>query len=133
MSMNDPIADMLTRIRNALSAGHDRVDIPASRIKEDLCRVLTEEGYLEGYELIETGVGLGTLRVKPRYASDGKPVIQSIKRVSKPSLRVYYRAQDIPPVRSGLGVTVMSTSRGVMTGKQAQRAGIGGEPLCNIW
>lgn len=133
MSMNDPIADMLTRIRNALSAGHDRVDVPASRIKEELCRVLKDEGYLDGYELIETSGGLRTLRLRPRYAPDGKPVIQSIRRVSKPSLRVYYRAQEIPQVRSGLGVTILSTSRGVMTGKTARQAGIGGEPICNVW
>ena len=132
MSMTDPISDLLTRIRNALRSGHERVDIPASRIKEEICSVLKREGFIESYALTENGKQ-GILQVKLKYAVDGKPVLQGARRVSKPSLRVYARGRSIKPFRSGLGISILTTSRGVMTGKEARKANVGGEVLCNVW
>ncbi len=132
MTMSDPIADLLTRVRNALSTGNTRVDIPASTIKEEICKVLEREGYIEGYKKIETE-HQGVLQVSLRYTSDRKPVIQEIRRISKPSLRVYVKSDDIKQVRTGLGVSILSTSRGLMTGKQARQENIGGELLCEVW
>ena len=132
MSINDPIADMLTRIRNAIQAGHATVEIPASSIKEELCAVLKREGYIQGYTLKERGVQ-GVLDVTLRYTPDRTSVVQGIRRISTPSLRVYVRSREIRPVRSGLGVSIVSTSKGIMTGKQARRARLGGEVICEVW
>ncbi len=132
MSMSDPIADLLTRIRNGLSARHDRVDMPASRLKEQICAVLQQEGYIAGYKLVEDAKQ-GILQVSLRYLEDQKPVVRGMRRVSKPSLRVYVKSDEIRPVRSGLGISILSTSKGVMTGKQARDGKMGGELLCEVW
>ena len=132
MSMSDPIADLLTRIRNAMVVKFPTVDVPASRLKEEICRVLKQEGYITDCEMLEKGVQ-GTLRITLKYTADEAPVIQGLQRVSKPSLRVYSGSSDIAPVRSGLGISILSTSRGVMTGKQARAEKIGGEVICQVW
>lgn len=132
MSMSDPIADLLTRLRNAIRAGQATVDIPASNVKVEICRVLKEEGFIKEYVLEQEAVS-GTIRVTLKYMPDRTAVVQGLRRVSKPSLRVYVGAADIRPVRSGLGISVVSTSRGVMTGKQARKARVGGEVLCEVW
>ncbi len=132
MAMNDPIADMLTRLRNTLSAGHATVKVPASRVKTDICKVLKQEGYIQDFSLEEAGTR-GVLHVTLKYAPDRSSVISGLRRVSKPSLRVYVRSGEIRPVQSGLGISVVSTSQGVMTGKQARQAKIGGEVLCEVW
>ncbi|NIA14551.1 MAG: 30S ribosomal protein S8 [Nitrospiraceae bacterium] len=134
MSMSDPIADLLTRIRNALGAGKTTVDVPASRMKESICAVLKREGFIEDYVLCEPlGDPRCQLRVTLRYTPDHSPVIQGIKRVSKPSLRTYAKYKDLQLVRSGLGISIVSTSQGVMTSKQARSQQIGGEVLCEVW
>lgn len=132
MSMSDPIADMLTRIRNGLQAGKVSVDIPKSSLKVAVCQVLKEQGYVEDFQVAEQPAP-GIIRVTLRYLSDRKPVLQGLKRVSKPSLRVYVRHNEIKQVRSGLGVAIVSTSKGVMTGKHAQQQKLGGEVLCEVW
>jgi small subunit ribosomal protein S8 len=132
MSMSDPIADMLTRMRNAFLGKKDQVDMPASRLKEEVCGVLAREGYIEDYKLIEDGTQ-GILRVSLKYTAEQAPVVHGLKRVSKPSLRVYKRSKDLRPVRSGLGISIVSTSRGLMTGKEARQSNMGGEVLCEIW
>ena len=132
MSMSDPIADMLTRIRNGLQAGKVSVDIPNSTVKAAICRVLKEQGYINDFQVVEKPAP-GIIRVTLRYLSDRKPVLQGVKRVSKPSLRVYVRHNEIKQVRSGLGVSIVSTSKGVMTGKHAQLEKLGGEVLCEVW
>jgi small subunit ribosomal protein S8 len=132
MSMSDPIADMLTRIRNAVHARHAQVEIPASNLKEQVCAVLKQEGYIEEYHRL-ADTRQGVLRVILRYQPDGKPVLMGLKRISKPSLRVHKTSTDIKLVRSGLGASVVSTSKGVMTGKQARAAHVGGEVLCEVW
>ncbi|HOC69109.1 MAG TPA: 30S ribosomal protein S8 [Candidatus Hydrogenedentes bacterium] len=132
MSMSDPIADMLTRMRNGLQAGKVTVDVPRSNVKVALCRVLAEQGYIESYEESEQPAP-GIVRIKLRYLSDRQPVIQGITRVSKPSLRVYVSHDEINQVRSGLGISILSTSKGVMTGKQARKQKLGGELLCKVW
>ncbi|MCH7909404.1 MAG: 30S ribosomal protein S8, partial [Candidatus Hydrogenedentes bacterium] len=120
MSMTDPIADLLTRIRNALSAGYPSVEIPASKLKEAMCNVLLSEGFITGFERREDGKQ-GILTVALKYSGDHTPVITGIRRVSRPSLRIYSGADDIKPVRSGLGISIVTTSQGVMTGKKARR------------
>ncbi|MFA7693473.1 MAG: 30S ribosomal protein S8 [Candidatus Hydrogenedentes bacterium] len=132
MSMSDPIADMLTRVRNGLQAGKQTVDVPRSNLKVAICRVLTEQGYLGGFEETETPAP-GIIRIQLRYLTNRKPVLQGIKRISKPSLRVYLRHDEVKPVRSGLGISILSTSKGVMTGKQARAQKLGGELLCEAW
>ncbi len=132
MSMNDPIADLLTRLRNATRAGHATADIPASNVKIEVCRVLKEEGFIEDY-LVSPEPRPGLIRVNLKYTGARASVIQGIKRVSKPSLRVYVSHSDIRPVRTGLGVSILTTSRGVMTGKHARKERIGGEVLCEVW
>lgn len=132
MSMNDPIADLLTRIRNALGAKHDVVDIPASNLKEQICEVLKREGYIEDYTKADNGLQ-GILHVTLRYLPSGDPVMKGLRRVSKPSLRVRIRCEDIEPVRSGLGIAILTTSAGVMTSKQAREQRVGGEILCEVW
>jgi small subunit ribosomal protein S8 len=131
MNMTDPIADMLTRIRNAVTARHTRVLVPASKMKLGLARVLKEEGYIKDIEILKDNPQ-GTLRLTLRYV-DKKPVLTQLKRVSKPGLRVYTKRADIPRVRGGLGIAVLSTPRGLMTGSNAYKQGLGGEVICYIW
>jgi small subunit ribosomal protein S8 len=128
----DPIADMLTRIRNGLVARHDFTEMPASRLKVSVADVLKKEGYIGGYELKEDG-HRKTIRIGLAYAPDRKPVIVGLQRVSKPGLRVFAGRGEIPRVYGGLGVAVMSTPQGVMTGKEARQRGVGGEVLCYVW
>ena len=129
--MTDPIADMLTRIRNAFMAGHVHVEIPGSIIKGEIARVLTEEGYVESYKVTEEGVKK-TISIKLKYGPDGKAAIEEIKRISKPSRRVYVGRDDIPRVRGGMGISILSTSNGIMTGVAARSEKIGGEILCTV-
>ncbi|HHQ47819.1 MAG TPA: 30S ribosomal protein S8 [Acidobacteria bacterium] len=132
MSMTDPIADMLTRLRNATMVRHDRTDVPASKMKLEIAKILKQEGYIRTFKLLEEGTQ-GVLRIYLKYSPDGEPVIHGIQRVSKPGLRIYRGVQELPKVRNGLGVAVVSTSRGVVTDEQARRLGVGGEILCEIW
>jgi small subunit ribosomal protein S8 len=132
MSMTDPIADMLTRIRNAGGARFDKVDIPASRMKINLARILKEEGFIKNYKVIKDN-RQGLLRVYLRYGEDQQPLIQGLKRISKPGRRVYTGHTELPKVQAGLGVAVISTSHGVMTDRQARKLNVGGEVLCEIW
>lgn len=129
--MTDPIADMLTRIRNAFLVGHDHVDVPGSIIKGEIARVLAEEGYVESYRITEEGVKK-TITVKLKYGPDGKAAIEEIKRISKPSRRVYVDKDNIPRVRGGMGISILSTSSGIMTGVAARSKKIGGEILCTV-
>ena len=129
---SDPIADMLTRIRNSILARHEKVDIPASKVKAEVARILKEEGYIVGYKTIEEGPQ-GVLRLFLRKMTDGTRVIQGIQRVSKPGRRIYVNKGQIPRVQGGLGINILSTSRGLMTGRQAIREGVGGELLANVW
>ena len=130
--MNDPISDLLTRIRNASRAGHAKVDVPASSLKKQVCRVLKEEGFIDDFIVSEEPVP-GLIRITLRYTGERIPVIHGLKRVSRPSLRVYVGAKEIKPVRSGLGISILSTSQGVMTGRHAYREKIGGEVICEVW
>ncbi|MBP5543850.1 MAG: 30S ribosomal protein S8 [Kiritimatiellae bacterium] len=130
MSMTDPIADMLTRIRNAQAARHEEVAIPASKIKREIARVLKEYGYVSE---VKDGPSPREFTVGLRYAKDGNPVIRGIRRVSRPGLRSYAAVDEIPMVLGGLGHTIVSTSRGIMSGRQARKAGIGGEIVCKVW
>ena len=130
MSMSDPIADMLTRIRNAQMVGHTEVAMPASRLKTSIAKVLKDEGYIEDFALRENGV-MKELRIALKYYA-GRPVIERLERVSKPGLRVYRGRDDIPRVMNGLGVAIVSTSRGVMTDRKARADGVGGEVLCIV-
>ncbi len=132
MPTTDPIADMLTRIRNANTAVHDQVDIPASKLKEQIARVLKREGFIKDFQVIQTGVQ-GVIRIFLKYGPDRERVINGIKRVSRPGLRVYVGTEEIPRIFGGLGTVVMSTPKGVLTGKQARRMGIGGEVLAYVW
>ena len=132
MSMNDPIADLLTRVRNAIQAKHATVDVPASRLKVEICRVLREQGFIENYEVSEEPKP-GLIRVTLKYLADGAPVVHGLRRVSKPSLRVYRGSAEIRQVRSGLGIAIVSTPKGVMTGKSARHEKVGGEVLCEVW
>lgn len=131
MNMTDPIADMLTRVRNAVRAKHTRVQIPASKMKLGIARVLKEEGYIKDIEVLKDNPQ-GTLRLTLRYV-DKQPVLNQLKRVSKPGLRVYTRQANIPKVRGGLGVAILSTPQGLMTGTNAYKQGIGGEVICYVW
>lgn len=131
MTMTDPVADYLTRLRNALQAKHKRVDIPASNLKRELTKVLLAQNMISGFTEVKTGPQ-GTLRIQLKY-NDGKPVIGGLKRISSPGLRKYSDADSIPRVLGGLGIAVLSTSRGLMTDRQARAAKIGGEVLCEIW
>ncbi|MGE5361567.1 MAG: 30S ribosomal protein S8 [Bacteroidales bacterium] len=136
--MTDPIADMLTRLRNAVGARHTRVDIPASRLKAEIARILQDEGYIQGYRVVDepTPEHRGTrhvLRVSLKYGPRGENVITGIERISRPGRRVYFGRDEVPPVLAGLGTSILTTSRGVMTGREAVKAGVGGEVLCNVW
>lgn len=130
--MTDPIADMLTRIRNGNNVKHESVDIPASNIKKEIARILLDEGFIKGYDVIEDGKQ-GIIRIELKYGSNNEKVISGIKRISKPGLRVYVRNNEIPRVLGGLGIAILSTSKGIMTDKQARKEGIGGEVLCYVW
>ena len=132
MSMTDPVADLLTRIRNATRNGHEAVKIPYSHLKKDVLRVLKEQGYILDYHAEMEGTR-GVLRVELKYGSDGEHVIRSIERISKPGRRIYRRAADLPNVLNGLGIAVLSTSKGVMSNREAKKLGIGGEVLCEVW
>ncbi|MGH9324835.1 MAG: 30S ribosomal protein S8 [Vicinamibacteria bacterium] len=129
---SDPIADMLTRIRNGILARHEKVDVPASALKSELARILREEGYIQNYKRIDDDKQ-GVLRLFLRKAADGSSVIVGLQRVSKPGRRIYVNKDQIPRVQGGLGINILSTSRGLMTGRQAVRDGVGGELLCNVW
>ena len=133
MVVTDPIADMLTRIRNAIVVRHRTVSIPASKIKIELAKILTDEGFVEGYDLARPGTPQATIRIRLHYRGRDEPGIRGLKRVSKPGLRVYVGKGEIPRYYGGMGVAVVSTSKGVMTGRQAWREGIGGELLCYVW
>lgn len=132
MSMSDPIADLLTRIRNGLHSKRDKVDVPASRLKREICNVLQAEGYIGGYSEIDDDKQ-GMLRITLRYQQNGAPVIQGLERVSKPSLRRYVGSKEVPIVRSGLGVAILTTPKGVMSGKRARKERVGGEVVCRVW
>lgn len=133
MSMTDPIADMLTRIRNACRAKHRRVDMPASKVKAQIAQILKENSYIQDYKTLETEEGRKILRVVLKYASAGNPVIRDLQRVSTPGLRRYVGVTEIPRVRNGLGMAILSTSRGVMSDRQARQARTGGELLALVW
>ena len=132
MIMNDPIADMLTRIRNALIARHDTVTLPASNMKKAIAKILLDEGYVKSIDFIDDDVQ-GQIKIVLKYAQGKQPVIKGLKRISKPGLRVYARQEELPKVLGGLGIASISTSKGVMSDKDARNAGIGGEVLAYIW
>jgi small subunit ribosomal protein S8 len=132
MTMTDPISDMLARIRNASTAMHDDVLIPASKIKENIARILLDEGFVDGLEVVEDGVH-PMIKINLRYSQERERAISGIRRISKPGRRVYRGAEDLPRVLGGLGVAIISTSQGVMTDKQARRARVGGEVLAYVW
>jgi small subunit ribosomal protein S8 len=133
--MTDPIADMLSRLRNATAARHNRVDMPSSRLKVEIARILENEGYIQGFKVLdaEAGERVQRLRVFLKYGPRGERVISGIERVSRPGRRVYASCDDVPEVLAGLGTAILTTSRGVMTGREATKVGVGGEVLCNVW
>ena len=137
MSMTDPIADMLTRIRNALLAGHNSVSVPSSKLKLSIAQILRDEGFIDDFETgREEGLPQDVLRMRLKYVGQlrqRRPVITGIERVSKPGRRVYTRQRDIPWVLSGMGVAILSTPKGVMTGQRARKLGVGGEVICRVW
>lgn len=132
MHITDPIADMLTRIRNANSAKHDTVDIPASNMKKAIAQILVDEGYIKGYKVIEDGKQ-GVIRATLKYGEGKAQVITGLRRVSKPGLRIYSNVEDMPKVMKGLGVAIISTSKGIMTDREARKQNVGGEVLAFIW
>jgi small subunit ribosomal protein S8 len=139
--MTDPIADMLTRLRNAVIAKHARVDVPASKLKVEIARILEDEGYIQGFKMVEekspeaskAAAPRQVIRIFLKYGPHGEKVLSGVERISRPGRRVYFRSTDVPPVLGGLGTSILTTSRGVMTGRAAMRAGVGGEVLCNVW
>ena len=133
MTTSDPIADMLTRIRNANTAKHDTVDVPASKMKNAIADILVDEGYIAKYDLVEDGA-FKTIHITLKYGADkNEKVISGLKRISKPGLRVYANTEDIPKVLGGLGTAIISTNKGVVTDKEARKLGVGGEVLCFVW
>ena len=131
--MTDPIADMLTRIRNANTAKHDTVDVPSSKMKLAIAKILLDEGYIKSYELVENG-NFNDIRITLKYgASKNEKIISGLQRISKPGLRVYANKEDLPKVLGGLGVAIISTNKGVITDKEARKLGVGGEVLCFVW
>ena len=133
MTMSDPIADMLTRIRNANTAKHDTVDVPASKMELAIANILLDEGYIAKYDLVEDGA-FKTIHITLKYGADkNEKVISGLKRISKPGLRVYANTEDIPKVLGGLGTAIISTNKGVVTDKEARKLGVGGEVLCFVW
>jgi len=136
--MTDPISDMLARLRNAVSAKHSRVDVPASKLKAEIARILQDEGYIQGFRLVEEPGQQGRqpqqlIRMFLKYGPRGERVITGLARISRPGRRVYLGVDEVPPVLGGLGTSILTTSRGVMTGRAARKAGVGGEVLCNVW
>jgi small subunit ribosomal protein S8 len=136
--MTDPISDMLTRIRNAVSAKQVRVDLPASKLKAEIARILQDEGYIQGFRVVDEEAEKGQkprqlIRMFLKYGPHGEKVISGIERISRPGRRVYLGVDAVPPVLGGLGTNILTTSRGVMTGRAARKAGVGGEVLCNVW
>ena len=137
--MTDPIADMITRIRNAVTAKHTRVDMPASKLKVEIARILQDEGYIQGFRTTEEPAERPgrqprqVIRVFLKYGPHGEKVISGLERISRPGRRVYLGVEDVPSVLGGLGTSILTTSRGVMTGRAARKAGVGGEVLCNVW
>ena len=139
--MTDPIADMLTRLRNAVIAKHPRVDVPASKLKVEIARILEDEGYIQSFKIVDekspeaekATLKRQVIRIALKYGPHGEKVITGLERISRPGRRVYFRSTNVPPVLGGLGTSILTTSRGVMTGRAAMRAGVGGEVLCNIW
>ena len=139
--MTDPIADMLTRLRNAVIAKHPRVDVPVSKLKVEIARILEDEGYIQGFKLVDekspeavkAAAPRQVIRIALKYVPNGEKVITGVERISRPGRRVYFRRDEVPHVLGGLGTSILTTSRGVMTGRAAARAGVGGEVLCNVW
>ena len=136
--MTDPIADMLTRIRNAVAAKHTRVDLPASRLKAEIARILQDEGYILGSRMVDekadaVGASRRIIRIFLKYGPHGERLITGVERISRPGRRVYFGRDDVPEVLAGLGTSILTTSRGIMTGREAVKVGVGGEVLCNIW
>ena len=139
--MTDPIADMLTRLRNAVIAKHSRVDVPASKLKVEIAKILEGEGYIQGFKIVDektpeaakASVARQMIRIFLKYGPHGERVISGLERISRPGRRVYFRSTDVPVVLGGLGTSILTTSRGVMTGRAAAKAGVGGEVLCNVW
>ena len=129
---SDPIADMLTRIRNANIALHPETRMPSSKLKEQVARILSEEGFIDGYKVEDARVGK-ELTVRLRYSKERQPILTGIKRISKPGLRVYSSSSDVPRVRGGIGISIVSTSDGVMTDREARKRNVGGEVLCEVW
>jgi small subunit ribosomal protein S8 len=132
MKLTDPVADMLTRIRNAISARHQKVDVPASKLKLEIARILKEEGYVSNFKATEEE-GHKVIRIYLKYDNNNDAVISNVARVSRPGCRVYVRRTEIPRVLGGMGINILTTPRGVMTGRQARKQGLGGELLCEVW
>ncbi len=132
MQISDVIADMLTRIRNANDAKHATVDVPASNMKKSIAKILLDEGYIKGFQIVEDGKQ-GIIRITLKYTAGKQKVIRGLRRVSKPGLRIYSNCEDMPKVMNGLGIAIVSTSKGVMTDKQARQANVGGEVLAFVW
>lgn len=130
--MTDPIADMLTRIRNALVAKHEQVEVPASNVKKEIAKILLQEGYINGYEVVEEGVQ-GKIVIALKFGPSGEKVINGLKRISKPGLRIYAGHDELPKVLGGLGIAIISTPKGIMTDKEARKQGHGGEVLAYVW
>jgi small subunit ribosomal protein S8 len=137
--MTDPISDMITRIRNAVTAKHTRVDLPASKLKAEIARILQDEGYIQGFRLVDAAADQEghqvqqVIRLFLKYGPHGEKVITGLERISRPGRRVYSGVDEVTPVLGGLGTSILTTSRGVMTGRAAKKAGVGGEVLCNVW
>ena len=132
MNLTDPVADFLTRIRNAMRARHQKLDVPASKLKAEIARILKEEGYIANYKPTEED-GMKVIRVYLKYGTNNESVIRDLKRISRPGCRVYQGKNDIRRVQGGLGIAILTTPKGVMTGRQARREGVGGELLCEVW
>ena len=132
MTMTDPVADMLTRIRNANTVGHTTVDIPASKMKQSIADILLKEGYIKGFNIIEDGKQ-NIIRVQMKYGADKEKVISGLKKISKPGLKVYAKSGEVPKVLGGLGIAIISTSKGILSDKEARNLGVGGEVICYVW
>ena len=132
MKTSDPLSDLLTRLKNGMRAGHERVDVPASRVKEAVLKVLEEEGFVASFRKVQEA-GRPVLRVGLKYDHEGEPIVSGIERVSRPGRRVYAKAEAIPKVLGGLGVSIVSTSKGIVTDRRARESRLGGEVLCNVW
>lgn len=132
MTMTDPIADMLTRIRNANTVGHSTVEIPASKMKKSIAGILAAEGYIKGFDVIDDSKQ-GIIRIQMKYGADKERVISGIKKISKPGLKVYAKSDEVPKVLGGLGIAIISTSNGIISDKEARKLGVGGEVICYVW